>query len=66
MVIGFVSPFCFLKPQNMHTTLIRNWGFEALVALDWDDDRPGSWGSCDGPDSWKVTSERFFGLQNAE
>ena len=35
----------------MHTSLIQNWGFEALAAQDWDGDGPGSWGSCDGPDS---------------
>ena len=33
----------FLKPQNMHTSLIQNWGFVVLVALDWDIDRPSSW-----------------------
>ena len=31
MVISLVSPWGFLKPQNMHTSLIRNRGFEALV-----------------------------------
>ena len=29
----------------MNISLIRNWGFAALVALDWDGDGPGSWGS---------------------
>ena len=56
MVISLVSPRWFLKPQNMHTSLIRNWGLEALVALDWDNDGPGSLGSCDKRDSLEVTN----------
>ena len=50
----------------MHTSLIQNWGFEALVVLDWDDDGPGSWRSYDGPYSWEIKNEGFFGLKNAE
>ena len=50
----------------MHTYLIWNRRFQALVALDWDDVGPGFWGSYDGPDSWEVTNERFFGFPNVE
>ena len=28
MVISLVSPWCYLKPQIMHTSLIQNWGSE--------------------------------------
>ena len=48
----------------MHHSLVQNWVFEAVVALDWDDNGPYSWGSCEGPDLWEDTNERFFGLQN--
>ena len=65
MAISLVSPWCFLKTQDMLTSLIQNWGFEALV-LDWDDDGPGSWRSCDGPYLWEIKNEGFFGLQNPE
>ena len=50
----------------MHTPLIWNWGFEALFALDWDENGPVSWGSWDVPDSWEFRNETFFGLQNFE
>ena len=54
----------FLKPQNIHTSLIRNWGFEAVVALDWDDDWPGSRGSCDEPDlTEKLRMREFLGCK---
>ena len=36
----------------MHTSLILNWGFNVLVALDWDDDGLSSWGSYNRK-SWK-------------
>ena len=49
----------------MHTSLIRNWGFE-LCCSGSDDDGPGSWVSYNRSDSWEVTNERFFGLQNFE
>ena len=65
MAISLVSPWCFLKTQDMLTSLIQNWGFEALV-LDWDDDGPGSWRSYDGPYLWEIKNEGFFGLQNPE
>ena len=32
MVISLASPWCYLKPQNMRTSLIRNWGFESCCS----------------------------------
>ena len=32
MVISLVSPWCYFKPQKMHTTLLRNWGFESCCS----------------------------------
>ena len=63
MVISLVSPWCYLKPCTLLLYEIEGLN---LVTLDSDDDRHGSWGSYDGPDSWEVTLERFFGLQNIE
>ena len=50
----------------MHTSFIQNWGFEALVALDWTNSGLGFWGSYNGPNSWEVMNERSFGLKNVE
>ena len=63
MVKSLVSQWCYLKPSTLPLYEIEGLN---LVALDSDDDGPGSWGSCDGPDSWEVMHKRFFGLQNAE
>ena len=58
-----LSPWCYLEPCTLPLYEIEGLN---LVALDSDDDGPGSWGSCDGPDSWEVMHNRFFGLQNVE
>ena len=63
MVRSLVSPWCYLKPCTLPLYKIEGLN---LVALDSDDDGHGSWGSYDGPDSWEVTHEKLFGLQNVE
>ena len=63
MVISLVSPWCYLKPCTFPLYEIEGLN---LVALNSDDNGPGSWGSYDGLDSWEVMHERFFGLQNVE